>query len=663
VKSDPISTISGQNPSEAFLSSPSLGRLLALFAAGIITALLIYLGSHWLQSIEERFGALAWTLASDSSLEERITLVVVDEASIAEVGPWPWSREVMAELVDAIDAAGAQLQIHDIVYPESRLGDDRFVGALSRSSGAIIAQVPVLASESEAARTGLMTHGVSNNLCGFSVLNINRASSYIASADAFSEIPKGHNSAIIERDGGIRKSPSLICVDDIAYPSLTLAAFLQLGISSQWMVRLDATNGLLEPPAYITIDGYPGLSVPVDKTGAMRVDFTRAPDSFRAVSASDVLAGRFSPELFDNAWVILGGTAFGLSDIVPTPYSGSAYGVELQARLLASVLDMSVPFTPNGAFLLQIIMAVCFAVILYWMSSNSGRISGRGLILFAALFPALALGQHIYILSQFDMWIGWLIPSLYGLIAVALTQSYELAVARVERARVYQNLTSYLSPFAARQVAFSLPSSQIDAKRTEVTLLSADVRNFAAFGESRPPEEIAAILHYFSVTANAIIESHGGRVAEFRGDSVLAIWEGTGVRPARDSFAAAEALQDAISDKLLQESNVRGLEPMALGVGIDQGPVLIGSIGPSNRRSFTILGDTVSTTLRIQEMTGDLSQPILMGSAVARHLPDLKLQSQGSFLLPGLQVPHVLFAPLPSAEICDITIKTTAIGR
>ena len=98
---------------------------------------------------------------------------------------------------------------------------------------------------------------------------------------------------------------------------------------------------------------------------------------------------------------------------------------------------------------------------------------------------------------------------------------------------------------------------------------------------------------------------------------------------------------------------------MALGIGIDQGPVLIGSIGSSDRRSFTVLGDAVSATLRIREMTTELAQPIIIGAAVARHLVDRNLQSQGSFLLPGLRVPRVLFAPAQSAEVVPIDKRST----
>jgi class 3 adenylate cyclase len=77
---------------------------------------------------------------------------------------------------------------------------------------------------------------------------------------------------------------------------------------------------------------------------------------------------------------------------------------------------------------------------------------------------------------------------------------------------------------------------------------------------------------------------------------------------------------------------------------------LVGSIGPAHRRSHTLLGDTVTVTLRMQELTAELAQPILIGESAARQLDPALLQSQGSFLLDGLTIPHVLFALQPKQE-------------
>ncbi len=108
---------------------------------------------------------------------------------------------------------------------------------------------------------------------------------------------------------------------------------------------------------------------------------------------------------------------------------------------------------------------------------------------------------------------------------------------------------------------------------------------------------------------------------------------------------AGRAMQEAITATLFANEKVTELEPLALGIGIEQGPVLIGSVGAAHRRSAAMLGDTVTIALRIQEQTAELAQPVLIGECAARQLADYNLVSQGSYLLSGLRIPHGLFAP------------------
>ena len=79
-------------------------------------------------------------------------------------------------------------------------------------------------------------------------------------------------------------------------------------------------------------------------------------------------------------------------------------------------------------------------------------------------------------------------------------------------------------------------------------------------------------MHLFSIRANEIIDSFDGRIAEFRGDSVLAIWNGTNEESAQNALDAAVALNLALGDGLLADHHPAGLEPMALGIGLDQVP-------------------------------------------------------------------------------------------
>jgi adenylate cyclase len=637
-------------------------RLSVMAAIGLVCILVLSIFRPSLSGIEERIGVLGWTVKPDLTPEERITLVVVDEASIAEVGPWPWTRAKMAELVDAINDAGAQMQLHDITYPESREGDEELISSINRASNTVISQVPVLRQQPEHTSVGLMSHPIAGAFCDSSVIKPFTTSQFVASASIFAGVPKGHNAALFEADGAVRKSPAVVCVDGEAFPSLALAAFLQLGSSSEWRGSIRSGASLLEPHAILTMDGYPGLEVPLDDSGAMRISFAASPAAFRAVSAVDVLTGRIDKSILENVLVIVGGTAFGMGDIVPTPYSGGTYGVELQARLLASVLDADVPFTPLGASLFQALLCVAFGIFLYQVAGVRGRVAAYGLPIAAILLPTIAVLIHAWLLSEINMWLGWVIPALFGVLAASSLLLVELGLVRFERARVYGNLNSYLPSSVAQEIAFSLPSSNVNAHRIDATLLCADLRNFSAYSESRPPEEIAALLHFFISRVTEIVEAQGGQIQEFRGDGVLAFWSGANTAIARRALRAAEILRDSVSEQLLDAQSPQGLEPLALGIGVEQGPVLVGSIGPAHRRSHTMLGDTVGITLRIQEMTSELAQSVLVGECLARQVDHSGLESQGSYLLPGLRIPHVLFAPSSVANISTIHPKLSVVG-
>ncbi len=636
---------------------PALSRAIVLAAVFALAYAVLAVFNQPLQNLEQRLGALGWTMAPDTDVEQRITLVTIDERSLEAVGPWPWAREDMARLVSAVDAAGAQLQLHDIVYAEGRPGDEVFVAALQQARSAVLSQITVLSDnpgvsgQPAAVRTGEMTHPVSGVACqsDSNGLPIPNSTEFIANNGALAAIPKGHISVVIDQDGAVRKTPALVCVDGQVYPAFALTAFLSRFGGDNWQVTLERGESLLSAPWVLRLDDYPGLEVPLDEQGNILISYAQDPSVFNAISAIDLMEGNVDTALLQNTWAVVGNTSFGSGDIVPTPYNGAAAGVELHARLLSSLLDVDVPYSPMGAIYLQLVLCVLFASVVFALAKLEGRVSAYGLPMAALALPFVAMAVHGQLLNEYSLWIGWVYSAVYGLLAAGSMLLLEQSRVRVERSRVYGNLNSYLPQDLAREIAYSLPSSSINARRSNATLLSADLRNFSAFGETRPPEESAAVLHFFFTRATTIIEQHHGRVQEFKGDGLLAVWDGNDEQAATNALAAAQAMQNSL-DSLLPEQAFKGLEPLALGIGIEQGRVLVGSIGPSHRRTHTLLGDTVAITLRIQEMTADLAQPILLGECAARQLGLEMLESQGSYLLSGLRTLHVLYAPMAAPE-------------
>jgi len=638
-----------------------LARTSSLVFSLVLTLLFCLFFWPSLSLFEERVGNLGWTLAPDSSLEERIVIVGIDERSIASFGPWPWPRETLSQLVSSIDAAGAQLQLHDIAYAESKSGDVALKSAFADSSGVVISQIPVLAENSVGSETmqniqvGTMTHHLSGTSCNGSTVtspNFPNSNSYIASNAGFADIPKGHIAPIVNSDGSISKQPAIVCVEGLPYPALAISALHQASLAGmqtkgKMLVKIDSDGGLFGPAHKLTLAGYPGLVIPLDDSGNLRVSYARRPSSYQVISAVDVVNGSADLSLLKDSWVLVGATAFGLDDVIPTPFSGAAPGVELQARILGSILDVNVPYSPSLANWLLGFMCVCFAALLLRISALNSRAPEILLPALIVVLPLTALAIHIQLLHSFSLWLGWLIPALFGAISATMMLLYDQAKLRNQRNRLLDNLQSHVPRDVAQQIAYSLPSSDIEVSRRDVTLLSADLRNFSVYTESRPPEESAAVLHFFFQKAAQIIEKCNGRIHEFNGDGLLAVWDGQGAVSAGSAYRAGSQMLEQINHQLLEKYDPVGIEALVVGIGIEQGPALVGSIGPAHRRAHVMLGDTVTVALRVQEMTSDLAQPILLGEVAARQLQDKDLQSQGSYLLSGLRNPHTLYAPAP----------------
>ena len=626
-----------------------------LRAAAIVLAALCVLALNGLtpglsRSVEERAGDMLWRLspaaAAGDEEERRFVVVDIDEASLAKLGAWPWPRERLAELSRRLAALGAGLQVYDVVLPEPRAGDAALAAEWGRRQ-VVLAEIFSLDPDAPATAgrlLGALKPGAPD--CG---PPFPQATGFIGNAPVLASaggLSAGHITPRIARDGAVRHLPALICFEGRAYPALGLAALLRsAGAEPAW--SLVAGSGWLAPAWRLTHPALPGIAIPLDDNGDVRLSYRLPRRAFASVSAADVLAGQAPPELFRGAWVLIGATAFGIGDAVPTPHGGAVGGVEVHAQFISALLDSRLPHTPRAAPVLLLLLGLAGGAVLLLAVRYRGlpvlSLPLAGALLasvFFALHARLQLGSHV--------WLGWADPAAFSLLAGVLLAAAEHARTRFQRERLYGNLASYLPAPVAAEIAFREPSGIIDAQRREVTVLFADIRNFSAYCEGRPPEEAAALLHAFFTTATRIVENHGGLVEEFIGDAVMAVWNAPHdcLDHAARALAAAGQLQAEVG-QLFSQPPPPGLEPLALGIGIETGGALVGSFGPARRRTHTALGETVTIASRLQSFTADLAQPILVGEGAAAHLAADAVISLGSFLLEGLRSPHLVYAPPP----------------
>ncbi len=474
----------------------------------------------------------------------------------------------------------------------------------------------------------------------------------------------GHITPRLSMDGVVRQQPAVLCYQDKAFLALGIAALTQATQTED--LSLQRGQSWKDAPWQLRSNQGSMPPLPLGEQGDLRVPWWRDPASFVSVSAADVLANRVPAGLLKKTWVVVGSSAFGLNDTIATPFSGAASGMQVHAQIITALLDGRLPYTPRADAALQAGAAVFGLVLLTALALFSRQASGsasrikfpvQSMPLVALLWGGLLWFMHLALLQWLGWWVGWLQPAVVVVLAGLVWGMLEHTKSRIDRDRLYTHLSSYLPAPVAAALALQPPSSAINADTRHVSVMFADIRNFSAYCEARPPKEAAAVLHAFFSTATRIIEAQGGVIEAFQGDAVLAVWYGNTVaesnktNPQTDpaithpqrAIEAAVKLLNAMSN-VLPDPAPAGLEPLALGIGLESGLAMAGSLGLASRRTHMIMGRTVTIAARLVDMTADLAHPILVGEGLAAQTSAAGLQSMGTFLLDGLRVPHHVYA-------------------
>lgn len=639
-------------------------RAAALLLPAAVVALLQMLAPQLPSGVEGLAGDLTWRVGASEVPERRLVVVDIDETSLRDIGPWPWPRSTIAQLSQRLAQAGAAVQAYDIAFSDAKDGDAQLQQAWAGASvvaGQVFSIDPVVTPRAGAVAGGLAAVGCPSSAPraqGF----------YGTSEEVLRASPSvGHLTPRLERDGVVRKLPALICHEGRAYPSLALTALWRVAQADgagglpapDWQWHPSGTEdgaGLWAPASWLTSASWPGLMVPLDAQGDLRVPYRLDRKAFASVSASEVMRGSSQLALLRGAVVLVGATAFGIGDTVATPHSAVASGLEVHAQAIAGLLDHRLPYTPHRAALLQMLAVMAIAAGLLFLAVGRRSVPAKRLPLAGlALGAACWLGASAALL-QADVWLPWASVALFAILASISLATAEHALTRVQRERLSAHLGAYLPAPVAQRLMATDPSGSLQVDQRDITVLVADIRNFSAFAAHRPPEETAAVLHAFCCIAVDVVEQHGGVVENVVGDSVLAVWNAYSEcadHPKQAMDAAQELLR--ATRQLLSSSQPTTehspVQPLALGVGLETGFAIVGSFGPTRRRAHAALGEPVSVASRIQQMTLDLSMPILAGPQLAARLPSESTEPLGEYLLEGLSKHYSLFAPAAWAEL------------
>lgn len=214
-----------------------------------------------------------------------------------------------------------------------------------------------------------------------------------------------------------------------------------------------------------------------------------------------------------------------------------------------------------------------------------------------------------------------------------------------EREKLREAFGAYVDPEVAKRVLEE--GTALHGEDVEVTVLFLDIRGFTALAERAPASELVARLNEFYDLVVPILARHGGHANKFVGDGLLAV------------FGAPDHLDDhadrgmAAAFEIDAAVRARFGEELRIGIGVNSGPVVAGTIGGGGKVEFTVIGDTVNTAARVEEATRVSGDDILLTEATRSRLT----RDFGAFTarppipLKGKTEPVRLYAPAPAAAL------------
>lgn len=206
----------------------------------------------------------------------------------------------------------------------------------------------------------------------------------------------------------------------------------------------------------------------------------------------------------------------------------------------------------------------------------------------------------------------------------------EMQVGLRDRAALQAAFGSYVDPALAQRLIDS-GSSVFEGEELEVSVLFADVRGFTSYSEGVTPADAVALLNRLFDVIVPVVHAHGGHANHYLGDGLLAVFGAP--QPVERHADAAVAAAIEIQRRVRAAMGVA----LRIGIGINTGPVIAGTVGGGGRLEFTVIGDTVNVAARVEALTKETGDPILITEATRRALaaPRPRSAKRGEFAVRG----------------------------
>jgi len=627
-------------------------------------------------------------LTMPGTLDDRIVIVDIDEASQLALGRWPWPRNTIATIVDNLfDHYGITVLGFDVLFAEAEetsaervieelaasefAADPAFAAKLAalgeatdsnvRFAESLIARDVVTGfvfkdslGPNEPEATGVLPPPLlrASELEGITVPFI-RAKGHAGTLAALQEnaVSGGFfDSPLIDSDGVFRRAPLVQMYRGDLYPSLALAvARVALGNPAVGLefaaTRTSALSGIeLESLAL------GDRRIPVNQQVAVFIPFRGPQGSFPFIPAKDVFDRSAPADAFDGRIALLGASAAGLLDLRSTPVGQRYIGVEAHANLIAGLIDEGIRRQPAWADGLEFSLLVFIGVLTVVVLPRLAPLTALGFVLLVLVASA---GLNLWLWTSS----GLVIPlaSLLGftLVAGLLQINYGFFIESRNKRHLSRIFGQYIPPSLVEEMDESGEEVSLEGESRQMSVLFSDVRGFTTLSERLDARELTQLMNEFLTPITRVIQSHRGTIDKYMGDAVMAFWGAplTDEQHARNAVLAGLGMIEAVTG-LREQFRQRGWPPISVGVGVSSGEMNVGNMGSEFRIAYTVMGDVVNLGSRLEGLTKQYGVDMIVSDATAALLPDFAFRELDLVRVKGKQEPVAIFEPIgPAAAV------------
>jgi adenylate cyclase len=589
-------------------------------AAAVTVAFVLFGQLEWLE-----YRSLDWLFELRGKLFEvsnipaptsPIVIIEIDEASIRELGAWPFRRALHARLLDRISAWKPLVIGVDIIFPQkSRYGpaDDAALSAAIARAGNVVLGAACVTSVQVLLDVGPKGLNLPITDCDWPLPELRERAAGVGPVNVIQD----------NLDSQVRRAPLSMSVGD--RDELSFDANLH---------RVATAGGL--------------STKPLPRGREILVNFRGGSGTFPSIPYYRIVNGEVSVEEFPDELrgkiVLIGSTTRAEHDIFPTVFArgDGLSGVEIHANVLQTLIRGDrIREVPK---LVSTVLAVVAGLL------------GSVLVVRLRAFRALAIVVILLLAGALAMFGGFAVAHVWmrGMaVAFGLVLGYGATVVEnfVREQREKQRLSRFFSPDVLRAVVRDRNGQSLRPQRRHVTVLFSDIRGFTTISERLQPEQVDEMLREYLTVMTEVVFRHGGTVDKYIGDGIMALYNAPYEDPEHAVNAIRTALEfqeRAMSFSARWEARLGG--SIRCGVGINSGIAVVGSLGSRQRNEYTAIGDTVNLAARLESVTKDHGVPIIISEYTYKHVKGrFPTKELDTVTVKGRSQPVKIYGVMPSS--------------